>query len=131
MQVTSVQISLPDGHSRGVLAYSCIVFDDCLVLNDVKLIEPRSGGRPLLQMPNRKMRYPCDHCRQNNPIDAKFCNRCGGALRNPPELPAGRSIWVDMVHPLTPTCRQMIEKAVMEEYREATERQSRTLASPG
>ncbi|MEO1336012.1 MAG: zinc ribbon domain-containing protein, partial [Myxococcota bacterium] len=29
----------------------------------------------------------CEHCRTDNPIDARFCKACGAALRAPPACP--------------------------------------------
>lgn len=99
-----------NGQLRG---FASIIIDGCLVVHDLRIIESR--GRLLVSMPSRKRMEHCPSCRAKNPITARFCNECGGALGF--QIAESDTIFFDVAHPITAQCRNDLERAVLEAYR--------------
>ena len=53
MQITEVRISPAKGGK--IRGFASIVFDDCFIINDLRVIEGR-GGQLFVSMPSRKVR---------------------------------------------------------------------------
>jgi stage V sporulation protein G len=117
MEVTEVRIRLVQGNnSEKLCAFATITLDNEFVVRDMKVIDGSSGL--FIAMPSRKITERCRQCGCKNSIRASFCNECGGKI---PEAKGdddqGRSkLHVDVAHPVTSGCREMIHKAVVSAY---------------
>lgn len=107
MTITEVKINCVTNHGL-VVAYASIVFDGSFVVHDLRLI--RSGSRLIVAMPDRTRKYPCPHCSLKCTANANFCQHCGM------ELPKQNIYFIDIAHPITAECRQMIDKTVIDAY---------------
>jgi stage V sporulation protein G len=118
MEITEVRIFLRESEDRKLKAYATITIDNAFVVRNVKVIEGNKGL--FVAMPSRKLREACPKCRFKNAIRSKFCNQCGAAI---PQLErredgeGGRqSGHRDIAHPITPECREYIQKKVLDAY---------------
>ena len=73
-------------------------------------------------MPSAKMKLTCQKCGHRNVVRSKFCNQCGSALdyteqpvTSTPEE-SRQSEHKDIAHPITPECREYIQKKVLDGY---------------
>jgi len=119
VNITEVRVSLREGADKKLKAYATLTFDDCFVVRNVKVIDGTKGL--FVAMPSRRVRESCQKCSHRNVIHSKFCNNCGAALETAlrplaPDETAYRSEHKDIAHPITPTCREYIQKAVLEAY---------------
>ena len=115
MIVTEVHINLMGGDGGPLRAFASVVFDDCFVVRDLKIL--CIGGRTVVAMPVRKATDRCPHCRGKNHLRARYCNCCGI------ELVAGRergaTLYHDTSHPINREFRAEVERAVLSEYHAA------------
>ncbi|MCG2712580.1 MAG: septation protein SpoVG family protein [Candidatus Omnitrophica bacterium] len=122
MEVTEVRVFLRNKDSNKKLkAYVTVTFDNCFVVRDVKVIEGSKGL--FVAMPSSKMKITCSHCGHRNVVRSKFCNQCGTTveqLSKPSATPeeARQTEHKDIAHPITPECREYIQKKVLEAYEE-------------
>lgn len=120
LKVTSVEIieAFPDPALR-VAAFCTIIFNHRLVVHDIRLIRGLKG--PFVAMPSRKHVDHCPQCNARNDLSDKFCRRCGLARDDAGrELPEGKRMHCDTVHPIDNRLRDEIEADVIGAYREAT-----------
>lgn len=108
------------GGSR-LRAFCSLTFDDAFVVRDVKLIDGNDGI--FLAMPSRKLSDHCNACGEKNHLRARYCNGCGRRLNEDRHLQYrdgngnGRlKLHADIAHPITPACRNEIERKVVEAY---------------
>ncbi|OGW84343.1 MAG: hypothetical protein A2987_06930 [Omnitrophica bacterium RIFCSPLOWO2_01_FULL_45_10] len=121
MEITEVKVFLKEGQDKRLKAYATLTFDNMFVVRNVKVIE---GNRGLfVAMPSRRIKEPCPKCGFRNVIRSKFCNQCGEALpQSAPRVPqAGEDLskqseHKDIAHPITPECRDYIQKKVLEAF---------------
>ena len=130
LEITDVELTLhtprprPDGRKDWRLkAFAQIVVDDCFIIHDAKLIEQTDGSLSL-SFPARVVQDHCPRCRERNGLRDCFCRKCG--LPQDPDRGVVRSdgtinLYADVVHPLTPECRDRFLEAVMEKYYDAVE----------
>jgi DNA-binding cell septation regulator SpoVG len=112
MRVTSVKFDqLGDAP---VLALASVVFDDCFVVHNVRLLNV--AGKIILAMPSRKATKKCQACSNKNIYTAAFCNTCGAAL-SPVEPPKTN---FDIAHPVSKAMRRELEDAVFSAYMQET-----------
>ena len=122
MEVTEVRVFLRNKDSNKKLkAYVTVTFDNCFVVRDVKVIEGSKGL--FVAMPSSKMKITCSGCGHRNVVRSKFCNQCGTTveqLSKPSASPeeARQTEHKDIAHPITPECREYIQKKVLEAYEE-------------
>jgi stage V sporulation protein G len=120
MEITEVRIFPRESEDRKLKAYATITIDNAFVVRNVKVIEGNKGL--FVAMPSRKLRDACPKCRFKNAIRSRFCNQCGASLPQPERIEgdfkdAGRqSGHRDIAHPITPECREYIQKKVLDAY---------------
>lgn len=113
-----------DGPSSRLLAYCSVVFDNSLVVHDIKII---NGSRGLMiTMPSRKLVDSCPRCRARNHLRSRYCNWCG--LKHDPDRTRpnqtaeeeGKRVqyYIDTTHPISSSFRAVIEQAVYAAYEE-------------
>jgi len=123
MEITEVKVKLMPRRNDKLRAFCSITFDNAFVVRDLKVIEGAKGV--FVAMPSRKLVERCVKCSAKNCIRANFCNDCGTKLP-PPRVfkdETGRSrLYVDIAHPINSTCREDIEKKVLNAYQGETEK---------
>jgi stage V sporulation protein G len=123
MEITEVRIKLMEDSDDRLQGFCSITFDNCFVVRDLKIIEGTSG--PFVAMPSRKLTTHCHHCGSKNHLKANYCNQCGARQREAPTIrdAEGRAkLYADIAHPINSTCRDMIQRRVIAEYRSELER---------
>jgi stage V sporulation protein G len=123
MEITEVRIKLMEDSDDRLQGFCSITFDNCFVVRDLKIIEGTSG--PFVAMPSRKLTTHCHHCGAKNHLKANYCNQCGARQRETPTIrdAEGRAkLYADIAHPINSTCRDMIQRRVIAEYRSELER---------
>jgi stage V sporulation protein G len=128
MEITEVKIKLTNSNKSKLKAFCSIIFNNALVVHDVKIIDGTKGA--FVAMPSRKLTRHCVKCATNNHLLSKFCNNCGASL--PPvqlELDEGNRpiFYADVVHPINSACREMIQDVVLKYYAEEVKKS----AEPG
>lgn len=119
MEITEVRIKLMEEPGERLKAFCSITFDDAFVIRDLKIIEGTSG--PFVAMPSRKLTSHCQYCGCKNHLRAGYCNQCGKKLREGlvERDDDGRTkLYADIAHPINSSCREMIQKRVVESYEE-------------
>jgi stage V sporulation protein G len=125
VEVTDVQVNLCGGGDDRLRAYCAVVFDNCFVIHNVRVIEKADGL--LVAMPSRKLTSKCPSCHAKNAIDNAFCGNCGANLRDEATIKRTQrdtKVHFDIAHPINPICRQMIEDAVLAAYQTACQQDS-------
>ena len=119
MDITEVRIKLMDDAGDRLRAFCSITFDDSFVVRDLKIIDGSSG--PFVAMPSRKLTAHCSGCGCKNHLRAAFCNQCGQKLPDNQAVKDsdGRAkLYADIAHPINSSCRELIQKHVIEAYQE-------------
>ena len=120
MEITEVRIFPRESADRKLKAYATITIDNSFVVRNVKVIEGNKGL--FVAMPSRKLREACPKCNYKNALRSKFCNQCGASL---PQVDRKaehtddskrQSGHRDIAHPITPECREYIQKKVLDAY---------------
>ena len=117
MDITEVRIKLVGHSAERLLAFCSITIDGAFVIRDLKLIGGPTG--PFVAMPSRKLCTHCHGCGFKNPLKAAYCNHCGGRLSAaaPHRDGDGRTrLYADIAHPINASCRELIQRRVVEEY---------------
>lgn len=133
MDVTEVRVFLRNKDSNKKLkAYVTVTFDNCFVVRDVKVIEGSKGL--FVAMPSSKMKITCSGCGHRNVVRSKFCNQCGTTVEvvsKPTAAPeeARQTEHKDIAHPITPECRESIQKMVLQAYEEEASKVHQSNAS--
>jgi stage V sporulation protein G len=126
MEVTEVRVFLRNKDSNKKLkAYVTVTFDNSFVVRDVKVIEGSKGL--FVAMPSTKMKTTCPQCGHRNVVRSKFCNQCGSNIEQeskPAATPeeARQTEHKDIAHPITPECREYIQKKVLKAYEEEVQK---------
>jgi stage V sporulation protein G len=145
MELTEVRINLCGEHGSRLKAFCSLTFDNTFVIRDVKLIDGNDGL--FLAMPSRKLCDHCPACKEKNHLRARYCNNCGRRLNESRYLQyrngnghgcgnghgnghgnchaqhGGRlKLHADIAHPINATCREEIERRVLEAYDHELER---------
>ncbi|MEW6355619.1 MAG: SpoVG family protein [Planctomycetota bacterium] len=122
MEITEISVKLLDEPEGPLQAYCSITFDDEFAVKDLKIIKSAEGT--FVAMPSRKVSTKCFKCGGKNHLKARFCNDCGTRLdmKRGQFAEAQSKLYVDVAHPINPTCREKIEKAVLDAYREECEK---------
>jgi stage V sporulation protein G len=97
-------------------AFCSITIDNDFVVHDLRVIEGRKGF--FVAMPSRKLSSGCPRCGAKNPVRAKFCGECGAGLGEGQPAQERDKLHVDVAHPINTACREMLQKRVLEAYRE-------------
>ena len=119
MDITEVRIKLMEDPQERLQAFCSITFDHCFVIRDLKIIEGAKGS--FVAMPSRKLTDRCPRCNTKNQLRALYCNQCGVHLlddRAGKDADGRAKLYADIAHPINSRCREMIQKRVMEAFRE-------------
>ncbi len=131
MEITEARVKLADIRSEKLKAFATVTFDDCFVVRDIKVI---LGARGLfVAMPSRRLDTRCPRCRCKNHLRAQYCNECGGKLSQGAEQldDRGRAkLRADIAHPINKECRSLLQKAILEAYREEVGRSTQAGDEP-
>ena len=126
MNVTDVQIVLtPTNHDERLLAFATVVFDACMVLKDVRIIDGTKGI--FVAMPSKKLCDRCHECGWKVRLLDRWCSDCGVRLAddrvakdehgNPRLNPDGsRKLFSDLCHPITSAFRIALQETVLAEF---------------
>ena len=117
MEITEVRIKLVSDVDDRLRAFCSITIDEAFVVGDLKIIQAQRGY--FVAMPSRKLTEKCTRCSAKNEVRARYCSHCGAPLPPAPEADpqAGRSrMFADIAHPINATCRDQIEKAVLNAF---------------
>jgi stage V sporulation protein G len=121
--ITEVRIKLMEDNNERLLAFCSVTFDDAFVIRDLKIIEGSKGS--FVAMPSRKLTDRCPQCGCKNHLRARFCNQCGHKLdenRAIRDADGRAKLHADIAHPINSACREVIQSAILNAYREERER---------
>lgn len=119
MDITEVRVKLMEEAGERLQAFCSITFDDAFVIRDLKIIEGVTGS--FVAMPSRKLTTHCQQCGSKNHLRANFCNQCGKRLKDSAASrdDDGRAkLYADIAHPINSSCREMIQRRVIEAFNE-------------
>lgn len=116
MIVTHVYAKLPDSSSGNLMGFCQVVFDNLLIVRDIKILN--SGRGPFLAFPTRFLTDHCPNseCKGKNRLEARFCNWCGRPLQqNRFQLkPNGRPLIEEScTHPMNTDFRFYVQDEAM------------------
>lgn len=116
MEITEIRIKLMESSEDRLRAFCSITIDGCFVVRDLKIIDGASG--PFVAMPSRKLTGHCGRCHHKNHLRAQYCNNCGNKLSFDQEntYDSPQKLYADVAHPINSECRELIQKAVIEEF---------------
>lgn len=120
MNITAIRINLSESHKNSLLAFCSIVFDNALVVYDVKVVKKSQGL--VVNMPTEKIGRHCVVCQEKNPIQANFCNKCGTRLircEADKDLANNSELYREVAHPVNDKLTKLIQKKVFEAYSSA------------
>lgn len=123
MEITEVRIKLMEDNNERLLAFCSITFDDAFVIRDLKIIEGAKGS--FVAMPSRKLTDRCQQCGCKNHLRARYCNQCGHKLdedRATRDADGRAKLHADIAHPINSGCREVVQKAILDAYKEERER---------
>ncbi len=116
MEITEIRIKLMEDSEDRLRAFCSITIDNCFVVRDLKIIDGSNG--PFVAMPSRKLTGHCQRCRHKNHLRAAYCNHCGVKLSADADgsFDSPQKLYADVAHPINSACREMIQRAVVEEF---------------
>lgn len=116
MEITEIRIKLMENSEDRLRAFCSITIDNSFVVRDLKIIDGSSG--PFVAMPSRKLTGHCQRCRHKNHLRAAYCNHCGTKLSSESDgsFDSPQKLYADVAHPINSQCREVIQKAVVEEF---------------
>ena len=117
MELTEVRVKLVERREDRLKAFCTVIIDDCFAIREIKILDGEHG--PFLAMPNRRLTDHCGVCGGKNYLLARFCNDCGVPLPVV-DLPCDglghARLYADIAHPINASCREMIQRRVLEEF---------------
>lgn len=123
MNITEIRTKLVNDPVERLRAFCSITIDGDFVIRDLKVIDGPNG--PFLAMPSRKLADRCPQCGGKNHLRAKHCNECGARLadnRAPRDAQGRAKLHADVAHPINATCREKIQKLVVDAFKSEIER---------
>jgi DNA-binding cell septation regulator SpoVG len=113
MKITSVSI-LPVKKENRLKGYASVVFDDCLKVRNIRIIEDKDSSL-FIVMPNRENTRVCGICKNKVSYRDKYCSQCGK------ELAVIRTAvkYKDVVFPLNKPFADEIEVAIVKKFKES------------
>lgn len=126
LQISEVRIRLVDElqFNQHLQAFANIRVGQELVIKDLRII--LGDGGHFVAMPNRKLTDRCSKCKTTNHLRARFCNHCGTPLKSDRaqrDADGKPKLYADIVHPISPSCREEISATVLRAYQEAVRNQ--------
>ncbi len=117
MELTEIRIKLIRDKADKLRAFASITIDQTLVIRDLKIIEGAHGL--FVAMPSRKLCDRCPSCSGKNHLRSRFCNDCGGKLREMRGRMDERGrprLYADIAHPINQEARDFVQGRVVEAY---------------
>ena len=117
MEISEVRVRIIQDDKDRLKAVCTVTLDDVFVVRDVKVVEGAHGL--FVAMPSRKLSVPCQRCRTQNNLRAKYCNECGQKLpaaRIPVDDNGHEKAHRDVAHPIAASFRHTIQERVLEAY---------------
>ena len=117
MTITEIRVKLVRSLEDKLRGFASITLDDCLVIRDLKIIEGAKGL--FVAMPSRKLHDRCPSCGCKNPLRARYCNDCGGRLRDnrgDTDLRGRVRLYADIAHPIHQVGRDQVQSSVVATY---------------
>jgi DNA-binding cell septation regulator SpoVG len=119
MEVTDVRVIPVSGKRERLLAVCHVVFDNSLVVRDIRLFRTRTE-KIIAEFPAFDHTDRCPKCRHKNSIKYRYCTWCGiklGTDRVAKDPQTGKKILnYDIAHPLDVKTRDVITSKLLEEY---------------
>lgn len=120
MNISDVRIVLSPSSSGVVLGYVTVVFDDCFLVRNLRIL--RRDDYFILAMPSREASVTCE-CGFSG-ATGRYCCKCGAKL--PEEKlksvqAMGNGRYQDLAHPINAEFRESLEAAVFQKYRAMTQ----------
>ncbi len=119
MEITEVRIKLMDDPQERLQAFCSITLNGSFVIRDLKIIKGTNGS--FVAMPSRKLTDRCPRCHCKNQLRAMYCNQCGVQLdeeRAIKDTDGRAKLYADIAHPINSSCREMIQRRVVEAFGE-------------
>jgi stage V sporulation protein G len=119
MEISEVRVKLVRSGPDKLQAFCSVTIDREFVVRDLKVIEGVRGY--FVAMPSRKLSDRCPRCDGKNHLRARFCNDCGARLpedRAEKDYIGRAKLHVDIAHPISTVCREMIQKKVLAAFHE-------------
>lgn len=115
MNISDVRIVLSDPSQGVVLGYVTVVFEDCFLVRNLRILKPHDNL--ILAMPNREVsiRCQCGFCGATG----NYCSKCGAKLpkdKTESIRSKGNGRFQDLAHPICSEFRARLEHAVFETY---------------
>ena len=123
MELTEIRIKLIRDKADKLRAFASITIDQTLVIRDLKIIEGAHGL--FVAMPSRKLCDRCPSCGGKNHLRSRFCNDCGGKLREMRGRMDERGrprLYADIAHPINQEARDYVQGRVVVAYQAEKER---------
>ena len=123
MELTEIRIKLIRDKADKLRAFASITIDQTLVIRDLKIIEGAHGL--FVAMPSRKLCDRCPSCSGKNHLRSRFCNDCGGKLREMRGRMDERGrprLYADIAHPINQEARDFVQGRVVKAYQAEKER---------
>ena len=123
MELTEIRIKLIRDKADKLRAFASITIDQTLVIRDLKIIEGAHGL--FVAMPSRKLCDRCPSCAGKNHLRSRFCNDCGGKLREMRGRMDERGrprLYADIAHPINQEARDYVQGRVVVAYQAEKER---------
>ena len=116
LDITEIRIKLMEDSEDRLRAFCSITIDNCFVVRDLKIIDGSNG--PFVAMPSRKLTGHCHRCNHKNHLRAAYCNHCGVKLQSDSDssYDSPQKLYADVAHPINSECRELIQKAVIDEF---------------
>lgn len=127
MELTEIRIDIPSYQVKSedprssLLAYYTLVFDEELIMYNVKLIQ--GYDNVFLAFPSQRKCDNCPSCKTKNHLKAKFCNECGTKLDPTrhlfisPNKKGMIKFFNDIVHPITSDMREYVLEECLASYK--------------
>ena len=79
MEITEIRVKLMSDPNDRLMGFCSITLDGSFVIRDLKIIQGGKGC--FVAMPSRRLMDRCSRCHTKNHLRSRFCNHCGGQLR--------------------------------------------------
>lgn len=117
MEITEVRVKLMSDPNDRLMGFCSITLDGSFVIRDLKIIQGGKGC--FVAMPSRRLMDRCSRCHTKNHLRSRFCNHCGGPLRedrSAKDMDGRAKLYADIAHPINCDCREKIQAKVMEAF---------------
>ena len=124
VNITEVKVFFKNNQKAKLKAYVSIVFEDALVIRNLKVIDGSYGL--FVVMPSHKTTEACPQCRNKNAVSSRYCSFCGKALLSG-QLKKNKKAsheHKEIVSPVADELRTYIQSTVLDVYAEELSKKS-------